>query len=179
MHTFVPRDDDEKQVRILNRILTSELGIMNLILFSEHWKASCNCAAWLMLRRTDGHNCLEAWRQLCLRFKSTSGQSALGTFETIRLFRISGKFEEVETERGRCELLLDDQERSAHPAMIAGRHPHCDTCEGLFPTPRNSWKEVTSLTRETYHHQNHAKRNTAGNDVSSPMQIGALSRAPA
>ena len=71
---------------------------------------------------------------LSIQFLSTSGQSALGTLEPILSFLVSGREEDIET--GRFEMLVDDYERAAHPAVIADDSNIFPLVRSLLLAPR-------------------------------------------
>ena len=58
-------------------------------------------------------------RQLRIRYRSASGGSVFGAPGFISSFKMSGGLGGCRTALGRLELLLDDNERAPHLAVIA------------------------------------------------------------
>ena len=113
----------------------TETSLANSRLLLQVLMSSYSAAAGMNLRRIQNQNGLEAWRQLGIRSRSTSGQSAAATLETFVSLTVSGKLEDVETGLGRflhfVSTLNSIRTRSARGLKSPA------WSDGLL---RNSWK---------------------------------------
>ena len=78
----------------------------------------------------------------------------MGTLETSLSSKMGGGLDDIETELGRFDMLVDDNERASHPAMIADEIKIATLVRSLPPALRahvelnqntsNTWTEVTN-----------------------------------
>ena len=82
--------DDINKAETLSNAITidavNETTLVNSILLIRVLVNSHSGATGVILRRVDDQNGVEAWGQLCVKYKNTSGKSALGTPETVLSF---------------------------------------------------------------------------------------------
>ena len=99
------------------------------------------------------------------------------------------KLEDVRTKVGRFEL-VDDYERASHRAVMADDNKVATVVRSLLPALRervdmnqNIWIDVTNLVRRSAKTKqtapsNYVRDDNEGNEDPSPMQTGAVIRAP-